>query len=284
MKNLYGTIGFTILKNNQTTKKIIIFADKHDNLPSCFNKTDISAWIKTKFDSSKIMLEEVPRETVNLQELWSDSTHTQDLKKIYLENPQQIDGLDIRPLLIPFSWELILDNEIAHNITIKKYIIKINNFFCVNDNYLLEKLSNYQIDKLKGTKLGIHFLTIKKIFKKIVETNSLFLNFRIKTIKIINIELLESINDLLDQIMEWYICANIDLNNTHSIIIHAGLAHSEKIVLLLTTHYDYSIVMEQGINKLIDVTNVTNRTISGCIQLPTDMERQFGGFDNFGFM
>lgn len=280
MKNLYGTIGFTILKNNKTGKKIIIFADKHDSLPSCLNKTDISTWIKTKIDSSKILLEEVPRNTVNLQELWLGATHTQGLKKIYLENPQQINGLDIRPLLIPFSWELISDNEIQYDITIIKYIERINNFFCVKDDYVQLHVKNYQVEKLKRTKLGKHFLAIKKIFLKILEKNSQFLKFKIKTVKIIKIELLEEINDILDQIMEWNICANIYQHMTKSIILHAGLAHSEKIVSLLIDYYNYSFLMEQGINKL---SLVTNKNISGCVQLPTDMEMQFGGYANLGF-
>ena len=286
MENLYGTIGFTILKNNQTNKKIIIFADKHDSLPSCMNKTNIHDWFKTKLYSSKILLEEVPRNTVNLQELWSGSTHTQGLKQIYLENPQAINGLDIRPLLIPFSWELVSDNEIAHDITIKEYVERINNFFCVKDNYLLTHLKNYQVEKLKGTKLGKHFILIKKLFIKILEKNSHFLNFKVKTVKLINTGLLEEINDMLDQIMEWNICANINEYMTKSIILHAGLAHSEKIISLLMDNYNYSFIMEQGINKLSLVLN-HNENISGCIQLPTDMQRQFGGFDRFdniGFM
>ena len=161
MKNLYGTIGYTILKNNQTNNKVIVFADRHDNLPQCDNKTNIAEWFKQKMHSSKILLEEVPRDSVELEELWSDSEHTQDLKNLYLSNSQEINGLDIRPLLIPFSWELSNNTEPVHNIITRKYLKKIDKFFQLSNSYLIENLPNYNVEKLKGTKLGIHFLLIK---------------------------------------------------------------------------------------------------------------------------
>lgn len=280
MKNLYGTIGYTILKNNKTNKKIIVFADKHDKLPQCDNQTNISEWFKQKMYSSKILLEEVPRNSVNLEELWSDSVHTQDLKNIFLENSQTINGLDIRPLLIPFSWEIMVDNGNSHNITIKQYLEKINEFFCVKNKYLVDNLQNYNVEQLKGTKLGIHFLLIKKNYKKILENNKQFLNFSVHTIKTINLYLLEEINALLDQIMEWNICANIESNTDKSIIVHAGLAHSEKVVELLLAHYNYDKIIENGINKL---NFALNNNVSGCMPMPIDMDKQFGGFNKFGF-
>ena len=83
MKNIYGTIGYTVLKNISTNNKIIILADMHDTLPSCTNQTNISDWFKSKFKSSKILLEEVPREGFKLEELWPQSPHTQELKKLF---------------------------------------------------------------------------------------------------------------------------------------------------------------------------------------------------------
>lgn len=276
MKNLYGTIGYTILSNSKTNNKIIIFADRHDNLPTCNNKTKIADWFGQKLQTSKILLEEVPRNSVNLEELWSDSEHTQDLKKLYLENSNDIEGLDIRPLLIPFSWELTQVSEPAHNINIKKYLEKINGFFTVKNAYLLENLPNYKIDKLKGSKLGIHFLAIKDNFKKILENNREFLYFSVHTIRTINSNFLKEINNLLDQIMEWHICALIMLNNNKPTIVHAGLAHSEKVVKLLKFYYNYHIVSEKGVNSL-HLALDTN--ISGCMPIPNDMDKQFGGYN-----
>jgi hypothetical protein len=282
MKNLYGTIGYTILKNNQTNNNIIVFADRHDNLPKCDNKTNIAEWFKQKIYSSKILLEEVPRNSVELEELWSDSEHTQDLKNLYLNNSQDINGLDIRPLLIPFSWELVTSTEPAHNITTRKYLRKINDFFKVSNSYLSENLSNYNVEKLKDTKLGVHFLLVKNNFKKLLEKNKEFLVFSVQMVKTINSDFFESINNILDQIMEWYICANIMLNNYKPIIIHAGLAHSEKIVELLQVHYQYDKITEKGINKL-ELTN--SDRIEGCMPMPIDTDKQFGGkylFINLG--
>lgn len=275
MKNLYGTIGYTILKNNQSNNNIIVFADRHDNLPTCDNKTNIAEWFKQKMYSSKILLEEVPRNSVNLEELWTDSEHTQDLKNLYLTNSHEINGLDIRPLLIPFSWELVTITEPLHNISTRKYLGKINEFFRVDNKYLIEKLSNYNVEKLKGTKLGVHFLLVKKNFKKLLEKNKQFLAFSIQMVKTVNPDFLESVNNLLDQILEWYICANIQANNNKPIIIHTGLAHSEKIVQLLQFHYAYDKISEKGINKLEFA--LTNK-IDGCVPLSNDTDNQFGGF------
>lgn len=276
MKNLYGTIGYTILKNNKTNNNIIVFADRHDNLPQCDNKTNIAEWFKQKMHSSKILLEEVPRNSVELEELWSDSEHTQDLKNLYLSNSQIINGLDIRPLLIPFSWEVLDSSELVHNIATRKYLRKINDFFSVRNSYLSENLSNYQVDKLKGTKLGIHFLLIKNNFKKLLEKNKEFLSLSVQMVKTIKSDFFESINNLLDQIMEWYICANIQINNDKPIIIHTGLAHSEKIVQLLQVHYQYDKITEKGINKL---ELVLLDRIEGCVPMPFDTDNQFGGFN-----
>jgi hypothetical protein len=277
MKNIYGTIGYTVLKNNKSNNKIIIFADKHDNLPKCNDKTNIAEWLKQKMHSSKILLEEVPRNSVNLEELWSDSEHTQELKNLYLENSSDINGLDIRPLLIPFSWELATNTEPAHNITIKNYLEKINHFFIIENEYLVRNLQNYSPRKLSGTKLGEHFILLKNNFKKLLENNREFLYFSVHTIKKINLNFLESVNLLLDQIMEWYICAVIIENNetnTKPIIVHAGLAHSDKIVQLLQFHYQWEKINEKGINNL-DLAIGDN--MPGCMQLPTDTDRQFGG-------
>ncbi len=276
MKNLYGTIGYTVLSNGQTGKKIIVFADKHDNLPECDNKTNIAQWFKEKMHTSKILLEEVPRDSVHLAELWSDSAHTQELKNLYLENAHVINGLDIRPLLIPFSWEIVDTSEPAHNITVKQYLNKIDNFFRLKTSYLVENLPNYTVSQLPGTKLGKHFLLLKNNFKKIVETNKAFLYLTVNTVKTLNLEFLELINLLLDQIMEWNICANIMANSDKSIIVHAGLAHSDKLIQLLQSHYQYDKINEIGINNL-DLANGNN--MSGCTTMPADTDSQFGGSD-----
>jgi len=275
MKNIYGTIGYTVLKNITNDNKIIILADMHDTLPTCTNQTNISDWFKTKFNSSKILLEEVPREGFNLEELWTNAPHTQALKNLFINNPHLIHAVDIRPYLIPFSWELINEMD-DNNFNLKSYLTNIDDFFCLHLDYFTKKLPNYNTNNLKHTLLGKHFLIIKKIYGNFLKENKAFLKQTIKQLYLTNSSVLHQINHLLDNIMEWYICANIYINgnNDKSIILHTGLAHSEKVIRWLLVHYNYIIIDRKGINSMSETLN----NISGCIQLPTDIDKQFGGF------
>jgi hypothetical protein len=275
MKNLYGTIGYTILTNPTTSNKIIVFADRHDNLPKCNNLTNISDWFEGKMHSSKILLEEVPRDSVNLEEIWTDSEHTQDLKNLFLANPDTVDGIDIRPLLIPFSWELVSDTEPAHLITARDYLQRINIFFTLGNEYMKSNLANYNLDSLINSKLGKHYLILKTHWKKLLENYREFLQLGIWTIKIIRPDFLENINLILDQILEWYICAKISSLSNKSIIVHTGLAHSEKIIDWLQTHYQYQKLIEKGINQL---AQTSTREIYGCMGITSETDVQFGGF------
>lgn len=278
MKNIYGTIGYTLLKNPNNNNKIIILADMHDRLPECMNHTNISDWFTSKIKSSKILLEEVPRDNVTLQELWSESPHTQNLKKLFLDNQHIIHAVDIRPYLIPFSWEILSDlktSDQLYDVKLKKYLMTINSFFILEFEYLIEKLPNYKLEKLVNTKLGKHFLIIKKNWKKFLENNQIYLNYLIKIIYQNNLNVLEKLSDILDQIMEWYICANIDLHLDKPIILHTGLAHSDKVIDWLINHYNYKLENSSGINKMDEIIY---KPMSGCISLSPDIETQFGGF------
>ena len=82
------------------------------------------------------------------------------------------------------------------------------------------------------------------------------------------------INNLLDDIMEWYICAQIELYYKESIIIHAGLAHTDKVINLLKNHYNFTIIQEYGINSL---ANARNGPRTGCIEIKPEINKQFGG-------
>ena len=48
MSTIFGAIGYTILKNRNNGKKILIFADMHDHLKICDNSIIISEWLKRK--------------------------------------------------------------------------------------------------------------------------------------------------------------------------------------------------------------------------------------------
>jgi hypothetical protein len=274
MKNIYGTIGYTMLENINK-HKIIVLADMHDTLPYCKNQINISDWFKTKFESSKILLEEVPRDNFELEELWSNSLHTRELKKLFINNSQIIHAVDIRPYLIPFSWELI--NSISDDdITFKKYMYDIDNFFCIKLPYFINKLDNYNKDKLIHSKLGKHFLIIKKKYRFFLNNNKNNINLTIKQINSENIGILYQINEILDEIMELYICSNIILNKSKPIILHAGLAHSEKVIEWLIKHYNYIERSKQGVNLISESSD----DMDGCIQLSPNIDNQFGGFYN----
>jgi hypothetical protein len=277
MSKIYGSIGFVFLTKNH--RKIIILADQHDTLPECDNKINIANWFKKKFNSSKILLEEVPRENNKLIELWQESPHTQELKKLYLDNPTIIPGMDIRPFMIPFSWEVLeqideLNKD--YDMTMIEYLKEIDNFFSLQNTFIISNLSNYNVNILKDTLLGKHYLLIKNKFSDFLEElhNEKLLNQQIRNINNNYNNKLSILNNLLDDIMEWYICAQIELYNDKSIIIHAGLAHTDKIIKLLQTHYNFEIKYQEGTNSMNNV-GIGPRT--GCIQVPIEIDNQFGG-------
>lgn len=274
MKNIFGSIGYTLLNNKHN---ILIFADKHDNIPDCENKINMAEWFKTKFDSSIILLEEIPRVNHKLMELWNQSSHTQELKNIYLHNPSIIKPVDIRHFLLPYSWEIIDKNDKAYNISLLEYIKEINIFFIMENEYLIKNCPLYDVNKLQTIMLGRHFLNIKNEYKKLLHkcTRLDLLNKDIIYVLNNNKELLYEINELISNIMEWYICACINQHIDRSLIIHVGLAHSEQIVNSLKTIYNYNIVEEQGINKLVELDT---KKLKGCVQISKEIDEQFGGY------
>lgn len=273
MINIFGSIGYTLLQN---THNILIFADKHDDIPDCKNKINMAEWFKTKFNSSIILLEEVPRKDTKLKPLWELSIHTKELKDIYLNNPSIIKPVDIRNLLIPFSWETV-QNTPDYNISISVYLKDIDKFLCMKNEYLINNMPLYNVDKLIFTNLGKHFLDIKDEFNQILK-NLIKLNIHKQNIIYFvnnHIDILINISDLLSKIMEWYVCSFIHLYNNKPLIIHVGLAHSEEIINNLVDIYSYKIIETQGINKLNEIDNVN---LTGCVQISENINNQFGGY------
>jgi hypothetical protein len=274
--NLNGSIGYTFLIKNNI--KILILADYHSTLPYC--KTDgifISEWLKNK-SNSRILLEEVPRVGYDLEELWPSSPHTQKLKEVYIKNSHIIHGVDIRPFLIPFSWEFASDEE-SPNINLKEYFELLNLFFTLKLDFIKKDLTYiYSKEFLKKKKIGKHFLILKKIVVLLIKKNKIYLDKYIKDLVNNNKLLFNQINFILSDIMEWYIIAKIyegiDEKKT-SFIIHAGLLHTTNIIYLLKTYYNYKIVNDFGTTSNINNLNIKN---NGCLHLPIDIEKQFGGF------
>lgn len=272
MENISGTIGYTFLKNLDKNQVILVLSDKHDKIIGCSTESEsseISDWIEENLNSSKILLEEVPREKVVLEELWGNSPHTQNLKNLFLHNPEKIRPVDIRPYLIDFSWELINSNP-SYNLKLIKYFRELDNFMALKNNFVQSILSNYNVEFLINTSLGSHFLFIKNKYKLFVYKNKQFLKIDLMDVYNNNIDILEDFNDLLNDTMEWYICACIQLYNK-PIVLHTGLAHSEQVVKLLMQYYNYQMIESNGINKLNDA----NAKQIGCIQLPVVIANQF---------
>lgn len=260
MTILYGAIGYTLLENSNK-QKIIVFSDMHDKLAQCSEFMHIIDWLKAQLNQSWLfLLEEVDRVGSNLQELWTESSHTQDLKNFYLSNTDIIVPIDVRPMLIPMSWELYEDDSI--DISFETYLTLVDNFFNFSHSYFINKIFIYNPYSIESTLLGKHYENLKKKYiefkKKSKLLNKEKLTLIIKKYK----HLLQHFNNVLDDIMEWYACAII-FTTKQNIIVHTGLIHSEKIIKLLITIYKYRQVSESGVTKLENFHKIRN----GCVKV-----------------
>ena len=274
MTNINGSIGFTFLKNKDY--KILVLADMHSTLPYCnIDGIFISEWLKKKYNS-KVLLEEVPRHGNQLKELWPSAPHTQKLKDMYLQNSTLIQGIDVRPFLLPFSWELIFDKKIQ-DMTLRNYLNSINLFYNLKLDFFRNDLKDiYNPYTLKNTPLGIHYLQNKQKMKAYVRTNKKLLSKTIHELYQENQIILEEINNLISDIMEWYMIAKIFQGikeNKKQFIIHAGLAHTTNVIKLLKNNYMYEIISDNGVTSMNHI-----KDHNGCLYLPSEIENQFGGF------
>jgi hypothetical protein len=279
---ILGNIGIVCLekKIDNKLKKILIFSDAHSGHRYCTNSTiTIADFIKSKLNNkNQILLEEVERNNLELKELWPDSEHTQDLKKLYLENADKIIPIDIRPYLRDFSWELLEIDKNLGKISFFKYMIKFKNFFTNKKNFIYIKVKKLVKDNLimKSTvKKHLKYLYFK--LKKFLKENKNFLNKDINYIYKNNIKLLKFINDFADEIMEWYTIINaLSYSNIDKIsIIHTGLFHSDKIINLLKTEYDFKEIYSNGLNKITKNNNINNNVIA-CTFFPNNIRNKFG--------
>lgn len=275
--NINGSIGYTYLSNNNI--KVLVLADMHSTLPYCKgDSTFVSDWMSKK-KNSKILLEEVPRLGSKLKELWPGSPHTQKLKDLYL-NSKVIDGVDVRPFLIPFSLELISEDKELGNLTLYEYMTFINKFFTLQHKFFIENLGNiYTKDYLQNSKLGIHFLKLKNKTQSLMKNNKNLIKQETGNI-INNSTILHDINELISLIMEWYIIAKVykgvDKMQT-SFIIHAGLAHTSNIISVLKELYGFQIIENVGSTNY---EKERDNLMDGCLRLPNKINDLFGGGKN----
>ena len=267
-----GAIGITILKND-SDKFIIIFSDAHSSLPYCKNNYEnIDVWLKKRLNNKyQILLEEVPRLNSEFIELWPTSLHTQKLKNLYLKNKNEIFPVDIRPFLLPFSWELIDSDYILGEITLYKYLKNLRLIFNKNSKFyknIIVNLIKLKIKKKSG--IGKHFAEIKEYFNLFLKANDKIMNKDLNYIFANNYNILELINLITNCIMEWFIILKIFSTEKIS-VVHTGLAHSREIVRILNYKYDFKKIYEYGI-----VDNLDNENIISCIFIPNHIDKYFG--------
>ena len=144
----------------------------------------------------------------------------------------------------------------------------------MEDQFLIKKFKYYNITILKKTPLGNYFLLIKKDYHNYIKKYKKFLFTTVDKLINTHIKIFEDFNNILNSILEWYTIALIIYSDKQNIIIHTGLAHSEKILYYLEKMFDFHNINSQGINKIKELNN----NITSCFRLPSDVNQQFGGY------
>jgi hypothetical protein len=273
---LSGSVGFTLLFNKNINKAVLLLADVHDGVSYC--KRDsvmIDKWLSLKSMNNDILLEEAVREELSLTDLWPGAEHTQRLKKLNKEN-QKIKPVDIRPLLIPYSWELLdsIDKPELKNTTLDKYLQNIDDFYNLKKTKFMIKYIVPEIKKLYKTTdenikriLFLHFEEMKKYYMDYRNNNKECLDKPLYDVYVSNKDILEDINNMSTMIMEWYILLLIFNSKTNN-ILHLGLAHSNRLLDFLKEIYKFVTIKKSGINEIAEITN---EQPEACLLVPEDI-------------
>jgi len=267
--NISGSVGYTLLKKDH--KYVLLLADVHDGVKYCEQDSIMIDNYLNKKDKNNILLEEVLRENFTLTDLWPGSPHTQRLKKLNIKN-HKIKPIDIRPMLLPFSWELVAMNKINQNVKLNEYLLLLDSFF----NYKNTKFNNsYIVPEIKKNfdKKDLiikHFHILKDKYNDFKNANKMYMDMTILELCKKHNNILEKLNQLTSSIMEWYIVMLVH-NSIKNTIIHVGLAHSEKVLILLTGPYRYEIVESQGVNNMDNLSD----TMRACIVVPPEINDIF---------
>jgi hypothetical protein len=261
-----GAVGYTILDNNKI--KIMIIADMHDVTEKC-GDIFISEWIK-KQKNFKLLLEEVPQTDIKLKELWGSSPHTTKLRQLYLDNYDKIVGLDIRGELLKFSWELLKEMKFPE-ITLDEYLEYLKLFFDIKHSFFLKNIPEIYNSSIlladESTKIRKHFEYCKNKFKKYMDDNKILLKEKVQDLYKTNQTVLEQINLLLNEIMEFYTCMQLykqSLLNNNKFIIHKGLFHTSNLLVWFTNLYGFKILDNSGLTEFDKIDEKHN----GCLHLP----------------
>lgn len=284
-EHISGSVGYTLLERDNMI--VLLFADIHDGIEYCdqskYNKF-IAEWLNDKSYKYEVLLEEIIREDLKLTELWPNAKHTQELKHLN-KNNSNITPIDIRPMLVPFSWELVetdsigsTTSQLGYN-TLQFYINNLEKLFN-QESYFFKKYFEEKIDTMKknqdnvtGSKISplVHYNELNNLFNEFKDQYNELMGKNIFYIIKNKKEILYRINNIISMIMEWYIVLLI-YNNSKYKIIHIGLAHSNRLYDILTQVYRFNCKYKVGINKMIEIPyNIP----SACVMLPPDVTNMF---------
>lgn len=277
MKYLSGATGYTILSKNN--KDVLLLADIHDGVNYCSKNQPhikIHDFLKNKNNFIILLEESINDPDLNLTDLWPNAEHTRQLK-ILKENDKNIIPTDIRPYLIPFSWQLAESSKISESasannkyqeLIINKYLFYFSEFFKQRGKtYNRFILPYYEFIENDDKKILFNiFETIKNLFIKISKKyENLTLNEILKRDK----NYMHSIDNINSLIMEYYILLLIFSDKRDS-IIHTGLAHSTRIKSILVEEFKFQIVEDVSMTQIETYTGSANTT--ACILNPSNSE------------
>ncbi len=260
-------------------KYILLLADIHDGVSYCEQDSLMIDRFLSMKDGNNILLEEAVRETFDLTDLWPGAEHTQRLKKLNKTN-QKIKPVDIRPLLIKYSWELLDSTNLnleQYNMTLAEYLSLIDDIFNYKYTKLMIKYFVPEVKKLDNIdptlkKLLLqHFDEIRQLYFEFLDNNKAYLNKPMIELYKTNKDTLEEINNITSMIMEWYILLLI-LNCDTNCILHLGLAHSNKILDFLLQIYSFRTIKKSGINM---INEINNDVPQACLMVPDEVNNKF---------
>jgi hypothetical protein len=273
-----GSVGFTLLHGYN--KYVLLFADIHDGVKYCMQDSImIDKWLNAN-DNNDVLLEEVIREQFNLKELWPNSPHTQGLKNLNINN-HNIKPVDIRPLLVPFSWELADNEKPLYKMLLVDYESRLNDLFNLKKTkffitYILPEVKKLKNNEKFRVSLITHFYYMKELFDELfidklkTDMSNNYMHQTIYYLSINNRDILEKINNLISMIMEWYILVLIH-NSTKNSIIHVGLAHSNKLLNLLKDVYGFKVITQNGVNEMNEIEDEAK----ACVLVPNEINNIF---------
>jgi len=260
-----GVVSVALLKNPKTNKIIVFLGDVHDGVDYCDtnlrnnNYVDefLNIFLKNESEIMNVLLEEVPRviEGMKLQELWPGAEHTQRLKNWYIKNQDSVIPIDIRPFLVPFSYQKkemgVLDDK-ENNMLMKDYLYVLDSLFNLEE--LDEKRLNESIIFFKNILSFLRDVNYKKsgIMKLYKDLKKSYDELKNSVDDIYNkkfIELYELDNNFFSKLevlkislMDWYTVLVL-VGDKHS-IVHLGLYHYKSVINTLLKSLNFEKILE----------------------------------------